>query len=90
MKVSMTFLVSLCIYNWSNIRALAFLYADPGSGALLWQLLIAAFVGALFYARLFIRRAAEMIFRKGEGKQNDQQAAGKRSAQATPNQDRLP
>jgi hypothetical protein len=27
------------------------MYADPGSGALLWQILAAGFVGALFYAR---------------------------------------
>ena len=26
-------------------------YADPGSGALLWQVLVAGFVGALFYLR---------------------------------------
>lgn len=28
-------------------------YADPGSGALLWQVLVAAFVGAMFYLRKF-------------------------------------
>jgi|YelNatPaOPRAMG01_1025707.scaffolds.fasta_scaffold148396_2 hypothetical protein len=26
-------------------------YTDPGSGALLWQLIVAAFVGAMFYVR---------------------------------------
>jgi len=26
-------------------------YIDPGSGALIWQMLFAAFVGALFFAR---------------------------------------
>jgi hypothetical protein len=26
-------------------------YADPGSGALLWQILVAGAVGALFYLR---------------------------------------
>jgi hypothetical protein len=26
-------------------------YTDPGSGALLWQLLVAGFVGAMFYLR---------------------------------------
>ena len=26
-------------------------YADPGSGILLWQVLVSVFVGALFYAR---------------------------------------
>ena len=28
-------------------------YTDPGSGALLWQILVAGFVGALFYVRKF-------------------------------------
>ncbi|MER3428412.1 MAG: hypothetical protein C4334_09975 [Pyrinomonas sp.] len=31
-------------------------YVDPGSGALLWQLLIAFFFGAAFYARSFWSR----------------------------------
>jgi diacylglycerol kinase len=26
-------------------------YSDPGSGALLWQMLVASLVGLLFYAR---------------------------------------
>ena len=29
----------------------AYAYTDPGSGALLWQALVAAFVGAGFYFR---------------------------------------
>ncbi len=28
-------------------------YTDPGSGALLWQMLVAGFVGGLFYLRKF-------------------------------------
>jgi hypothetical protein len=28
-------------------------YTDPGSGALLWQILVAGFVGAMFYFRRF-------------------------------------
>jgi hypothetical protein len=31
-------------------------YADPGSGALLWQILVAGFVGALFHLRRFLDR----------------------------------
>jgi hypothetical protein len=31
----------------------ALAYTDPGSGALIWQLLVAAFAGALFYFRRF-------------------------------------
>lgn len=30
-------------------------YTDPGSGALLWQVLVAGFVGAMFYFRRFTR-----------------------------------
>jgi len=33
-----------------SVRGVA-LYADPGSGALLWQLVGSFFVGLLFYAR---------------------------------------
>lgn len=58
------------------IRSIAFLYTDPGSGALLWQLVVAAVFGALFYARLFIRRAAAMIFRKERGEQGKAAPAG--------------
>ncbi|MEO7652770.1 MAG: hypothetical protein ABIZ80_20100 [Bryobacteraceae bacterium] len=28
-------------------------YTDPGSGALIWQMLVAAFVGSMFYVRRF-------------------------------------
>lgn len=34
----------------------AYAYIDPGYGSLLWQLLIAGFFGALFYARGIISR----------------------------------
>jgi hypothetical protein len=30
---------------------LTLLYADPGAGALIWQLLLGAFIGAMFYFR---------------------------------------
>jgi hypothetical protein len=78
------------IYNWNNIRTLALLYTDPGSGALLWQLLLAAFFGALFYARLLMRRIIAMIFRKGRGKQNDEPAVIDRAAPTNPNRNELP
>ena len=32
----------------------AYAYTDPGSGALLWQALVAAFVGAGLYFRKFL------------------------------------
>ncbi len=34
----------------------AFAYTDPGSGMLIWQALMAAFVGAGFYFRKFLFR----------------------------------
>jgi hypothetical protein len=39
------------------------MYADPGSGALLWQMLVAAVLGALFYWRKIVA-----WFRKKGGK----------------------
>ena len=29
-------------------------YTDPGSGALIWQMAVAGFVGSLFYVRRFV------------------------------------
>jgi hypothetical protein len=31
-------------------------YVDPGSGAMLWQIMAAAFLGAVFYARKAVSR----------------------------------
>jgi hypothetical protein len=36
-------------------------YIDPGSGALLWQALLAVFVGALFYIRSIYRLVLNWI-----------------------------
>jgi hypothetical protein len=33
-----------------------FLYTDPGTGAMLWQLSAAAFVGLAFYFRHYVSR----------------------------------
>ena len=50
-------------WMWGGVLAVALLllteprayaYTDPGSGALLWQALVAAFVGAGFYFRKFL------------------------------------
>ncbi len=35
---------------------LTLLYADPGSGALIWQLIVAAVLGGAFYLRRFKER----------------------------------
>src|SRR5262245_61012683 len=58
MTLNVTFLY---IFNLSDIQSFAFLYTDPGSGALVWQLLVASFVGGLFYIRSFIRRITTMM-----------------------------
>jgi hypothetical protein len=42
----------------------AFLYTDPGTGALMWQLLCASIVGGLFYARTLIGRIKKLTSRK--------------------------
>jgi len=36
------------------------LYTDPGSGILVWQLVLAAFFGAMFY----VRRVKDLIVRR--------------------------
>jgi len=40
-------------------------YADPGSGALVWQMLVAGFVGALYYFRKFASRLMSRKNRPG-------------------------
>lgn len=46
------------------------LYADPGSGALIWQLIVAALIGGAFYLRRFKERF--FSFWKSPSPQNDQ------------------
>ena len=41
--------VVLAFGSETELRA----YTDPGSGALIWQMLVAGFVGSMFYARRF-------------------------------------
>ena len=40
--------------SWSTSFAL--LYADPGSGMLIWQMVTAAFLGLLFQVKNIVRR----------------------------------
>jgi hypothetical protein len=83
MTLSVNFLY---IFNWSDIHNLAFLYTDPGSGALVWQLLVASFVGGLFYIRSFIRRIAAKRSGGRSGQQSDRQGAVDHAGSTTPNQ----
>lgn len=86
----MTLSVTLLhVFYWNGIHNLAFLYADPGSGALAWQLLVASLVGGLFYIRLFIRRIVAIMSGGRRGERRDQQAAIDQAVSTTPNRDGL-
>lgn len=50
-------------------------YVDPGSGALIWQMLAAAAVGVLFYFRSFFRGIGK-FFRRLAGKSGDAATPG--------------
>lgn len=52
----------------SNLGVLAMFYADPGSGALLWQLIGSFFIGLMFYFRRF---AAWVSPRGGDKRSQD-------------------
>lgn len=82
MTLSVSF---LDVFNRSDIHTLAILYADPGSGALIWQLLVASFVGILFYMRTFIRRITAMMSGRRSNEESIQQAAVDRDDSTTPN-----
>ena len=40
------------------------MYTDPGSGAMIWQLLVAAGLGAAFYFRHYFSKVRELVLRK--------------------------
>ncbi|OFV82874.1 MAG: hypothetical protein A3D93_01195 [Acidobacteria bacterium RIFCSPHIGHO2_12_FULL_67_30] len=41
--------------SWLFGSAPLYAYADPGSGILIWQMLLAGIAGALFYVRRLLR-----------------------------------
>ena len=43
----------LCLLLLAALPKPAHAYTDPGTGALIWQMLVAGFVGAMFYFRRF-------------------------------------
>ena len=49
-----------------EVTQFALLYADPGSGMLLWQLITAAALGLLFYARTIVRKIRALIGTSGD------------------------
>lgn len=65
------FMFSTFAFIWAT-KALAFFYTDPGSGLLIWQLLLAAFFGAAFYLRkVFFWRNNKLAKAKKEQSEAD-------------------
>jgi hypothetical protein len=79
----------LYVFNWSGIHIPAFIYTDPGSGALIWQLLVASFFGILFYLRSFIRRITEKLSSRRSKERSNPQAGIERNGSTTPNRNRF-
>jgi hypothetical protein len=46
-----------CLLMFLVLAPDAHAYIDPGSGALLWQMAVAGFMGVLFYFRQFFKRS---------------------------------
>ena len=53
MRRDVVFLLCVAVLVVSETRVYA--YADPGSGALIWQILVGASIGVMFYLRTLIR-----------------------------------
>jgi hypothetical protein len=79
----------LYFFNYSGIHTFALFYTDPGSGALVWQLLVASFFGIMFYVRSFIRKITTMMSNRKSREEGNQQAAVDRDSTITPNRNRL-
>ncbi|HSB28090.1 MAG TPA: hypothetical protein VLE19_09545 [Pyrinomonadaceae bacterium] len=58
----------------NSLPQVALLYADPGSGMLIWQLITAAALGLLFYARTIFRKIRDLI---GNGRTDEESSADK-------------
>ena len=60
-------LAGLILVHPGNLLSFGLLYADPGSGALAWQLLLSLLFGAMFYARTVTRKVRTFLAdRKGD------------------------
>ena len=53
MRRERVFLLCLAVFVVAETRVYA--YADPGSGALIWQILVGASIGVMFYLRAILR-----------------------------------
>jgi len=67
-----------------RFRIPAFIYTDPGSGALLWQLLLASFFGAAFYARFLTRSIRERVLSLKRAKRDGQAAESRIGSSSFP------
>ena len=59
-------IIVYCVILMSALPSAAHAYIDPGSGALLWQMLVAGFAGVLFYVGKFVLRV------RGKGKKSEE------------------
>lgn len=75
----------LYFFNLIDVHSFAFFYTDPGSGALVWQLLVASFFGIMFYIRSFIRKITATISSRKSMEESKRQEAADRNAATTPN-----
>ena len=69
MRSRQIILLFLIVLIFSEAKAYAF-YTDPGTGTLIWQLLVAAVFGGMFYARIYYRKAKHIISTKKDGKKS--------------------
>lgn len=54
--------------SFSSSTIILLFYTDPGTGSLIWQLLLASLIGGVFYVRHMARRVKERI---AASKRND-------------------
>ena len=66
-RINMALLLACTLVS---MESNAWAYIDPGSGALIWQSLLASAFGAAFYFRTFIKRAF-LWFRRGGSTQSE-------------------
>jgi hypothetical protein len=71
--MSLVVLLLGAVHPWPAIL----LYADPGSGLLLWQLATAAALGFMFYFRTILRKIRSLR-RSREPKENHERPAAAR------------
>ena len=57
-------------------------YVDPGSGAMIWQILAAAFLGALFYFRKLVIRIRQIWSHPSSSKTEEAKLASHSSLSA--------